>query len=329
LLETLTALDRLTTADTADVTPAETQTLLTWLPGVMLPTEALLPPEHVLEDDDLTPPAVLAPYQSVCRLALQIIARLPTVLDDISPELAVALISQTSPHDPWTTAESRALSTSLLATHTLPTATLTAFLTALKPHFTTPHPTLTPAAHAATRPSTFRAPLIAQTAPSYRSTHPHTPTLLHYTVLRLPAHLDPLWPLILPPLLTLLDDHHAPTRATGARILAVLLTHPQTPSMLSRSGLGPVLWDAALPAVLSLPPLTPTAVSVPLLEAAYPALIALARVLGGGRARERARLLGVLLRRGVVAGMRYAGEIVAVAEVLVGVIGELVREMGV
>ncbi|KAH0612360.1 uncharacterized protein H6S33_010412 [Morchella sextelata] len=327
LLENLTALNTLTT-DTANVTPAEAETLLQWLPAAMMPTEALLPPEHVLEDDDVTPPAVLAPYQAVCHLALQIIARLAPA--DISTDLAVALIAQTSAHDPWTTAPSRALSTSLLDQHTFPASTLTTLLTALKPHFTAPHPTLTPLAHAAVRQSTFRAPLLPPTPPSYRSTHPATPTLLHWVTLHLPpSHLEPSWHLIVPPTLTLLDDTHAPTKARGAHVLSALLLHPQTPAMLVRTGLAPVLWDAALPCVLSLPPLTPTAVSVPLLTAGYDALVALARVMGAGKARERARLLGVLLRRGVLAGMRYAGEVVAVAEVLVGVVGVLVGEMGV
>ncbi|KAI5837405.1 hypothetical protein DFP73DRAFT_600974 [Morchella snyderi] len=330
LLENLAALDTLTT--TANVAPNETDTLLQWLPAVMMPTEALLPPEHILEDDDVTPPPVLEPYQAVCRLALRILARLQLPADTGSTELAIALIAQTSEHDPWTTAESRTLSAALLAAHPLPASTLTALLTTLKPHFTTRHPTLTPSgsAHAAQRPSTLRHPLLPATPPSYRSTHPHTPTLLHWTTAHLPpTHLEPSWPLVVPPLLTLLDDPHPPTRTHAAHILAALLSHPQAPPMLARTGLGPVLWAAALPCVQALPPLTPAAAAVPLLRAGYGALVALARVLGAGRARERARLLGVLLRSGVLVGMRYAGEVVAVAEVLVRVVGVLAVEMGV
>lgn len=85
------------------------------------------------------------------------------------------------------------------------------------------------------------------------------------------------WPLLVPPLLALLDDADTKYKALGCKLLTALLA--ATPStLLSRTGLGPVFDDAVTPCLSYLPTLTPEAESIPLLNAAYPALFTLAAI---------------------------------------------------
>jgi len=85
------------------------------------------------------------------------------------------------------------------------------------------------------------------------------------------------WPLLLPPILALLDDMEVKYKAFGCTLLSNLLaTTP--PALLARTGLGPVFDDAVTPCLSYLPTLTPEAESILLLDAAYPALYTLTAV---------------------------------------------------
>lgn len=85
------------------------------------------------------------------------------------------------------------------------------------------------------------------------------------------------WPLLVPPILTLIDDQDAAFKAKGCELLRLLL-HVTPPSLLARTGLGEVIEEAVMPCTAYLPTLTPEAESHGLLSAAYPALFALADV---------------------------------------------------
>ncbi|SMR58691.1 unnamed protein product [Zymoseptoria tritici ST99CH_1E4] len=86
-----------------------------------------------------------------------------------------------------------------------------------------------------------------------------------------------IWPLVIPPILTLIDDHQPQYKTIGASLLDSLLkTTP--PSLLSRTGLGEVFEDALLPCLTFTPPLTPIDEAIPLLQATYRALLTLAYV---------------------------------------------------
>jgi tRNA nucleotidyltransferase (CCA-adding enzyme) len=85
------------------------------------------------------------------------------------------------------------------------------------------------------------------------------------------------WPLLVPPLLALLDDGDTNYKALGCKLLTSLLS--VTPAaLLSRTGLGSVFSDAVTPCFSYLPTLTPEAESIPLMDAAYPALFILAEI---------------------------------------------------
>ena len=85
------------------------------------------------------------------------------------------------------------------------------------------------------------------------------------------------WPLLLPPILALLDDMEVKYKAVGCALLSSLLaTTP--PALLARTGLGPVFDDAITPCLSYLPTLTPENESTLLLDAAYPALFTLTTI---------------------------------------------------
>lgn len=116
----------------------------------------------------------------------------------------------------------------------------------------------------------------------------------------------------------------------------------QTPAtLLKRTGLAGVFEDALMPCLSYLPSLTPVDESIEILDAAYPALLALAnaRYTAGSvqqpQTRDedmqaaRIKSLDKLIRHGVLHGMTYAGEHVRVAEVLVKQLRAMVKEEGI
>ena len=124
--------------------------------------------------------------------------------------------------------------------------------------------------------------------------------------------------------------------------------------LLLRTGMAGVLWDAVLPCLSYLPPLTPSSEAVPLLRAAYDCLLALAchghgpasgagtsapgrsalakagphGAVAAGASQKMAKL-DVLVREGFLRGMSFADEHVAVVRVLVAALARIVAAMGV
>lgn len=102
--------------------------------------------------------------------------------------------------------------------------------------------------------------------------------LLRWCVKSLNAQLtERFWPLLVPPLLTLLDDTDTKYKALGAELLGDLLK-ATSPDMLSRTGLADVFRESLQPSLHYLPSLTPEAESVRLLSVAYPAMFLLLSV---------------------------------------------------
>ncbi|KAF2143828.1 uncharacterized protein K452DRAFT_224781 [Aplosporella prunicola CBS 121167] len=165
--------------------------------------------------------------------------------------------------------------------------------------------------------------------------------LLRWTVLTLSsARVEQEWALLVPPILTLVDDASPPHKTTGAALLhALLLVTP--PPLLQRTGLAPVFHAALMPCLTYLPPLTPESDALPLLHAAFPALRALARVAHplpnphpptapfDSATLVRARALDRLVTDGVVAGFAHAGQHVRVAALLLRQLGPLLHDLGV
>lgn len=138
------------------------------------------------------------------------------------------------------------------------------------------------------------------------------------------------WPLIIPPLLTIIDDDSTKYKAKGCELMMILLQVTKS-STLSRTGLGEVFENAVLPYLAHLPTLTPEKESLQLLRAAYPALTSLARTRFPGHQGIDARRkhLDKIVRQGILQGYYHANEHVKITDLLVGQISVLVEEMGI
>ena len=159
------------------------------------------------------------------------------------------------------------------------------------------------------------------------------------------------WGLLVPPLLTIVDDIDHSMKARGCVMLNLLLD--RTPSyLLARTGLGDVIEEAVMPCLSYLPTLTAEDESVTLLSAAYPTLIALSRVryldspstsktqrkTPGSSSRDgflstpkdrKIHFLDTLVRQGVLSGFAHASDHVRVAETLFTHLVMLINELGI
>ena len=119
---------------------------------------------------------------------------------------------------------------------------------------------------------------------------------------------EEVWPQVVPPCLTLVDDWEARYKTLGAELLDQVLQ--ATPSsLLSKTGLGDVFEEALMPCLAFLPTVTPQEDSAPLLNATYAALLQLAAVRYPNPdptpsphppSSSRTKLLDALLRKGVL-----------------------------
>ncbi|PGH02452.1 hypothetical protein GX51_04620 [Blastomyces parvus] len=87
------------------------------------------------------------------------------------------------------------------------------------------------------------------------------------------------FPLLVPAILSLIDDDSLSFKAKGCKMLSKFLTplEQSNSDILRRTNLDSVFQDALNPCLLSLPTITPEAQSVHLLQYAYPALLAVIR----------------------------------------------------
>lgn len=138
------------------------------------------------------------------------------------------------------------------------------------------------------------------------------------------------WPLLIPPLLALIDDASTLFKIRGCELLILFLA--QVPfSLLERTGLGEVFQNALMPCLLYLPSLTPENESTAILEKTYEALFTLNRRLfpGDKHRRSRIKAFDKLVRDGIFKGYAHAGENVRIAELLVKKMTDLVNEIGI
>ncbi|KAF2238931.1 poly A polymerase C-terminal region-like protein [Viridothelium virens] len=159
------------------------------------------------------------------------------------------------------------------------------------------------------------------------------------------------WGLLLPPLLTIVDDIDHSMKARGCTMLKLLLGHTP-PSLLARTGVADVIEEAVMPYLSYLPTLTPEDESIALLSAAYPTLLTLSRVryldIDSRRKPQRKtqnrtsediflstpkdrkiHFLDKIVRQGVLSGFAHASSHVRVAETLFKHLMPLIQELGI
>ncbi|MCJ1311309.1 hypothetical protein MMC25_004980 [Agyrium rufum] len=138
------------------------------------------------------------------------------------------------------------------------------------------------------------------------------------------------WPLVVPPLLALLDDSSTLMKTRGSEILRSFISKVDS-GLLSRTGLGEVFHDALTPCFYCLPTLTPEEESIQILTAVFPTTMALAvaRFPTDEEKPKRRQMLDKIMRLGVLQGYSHAGELVKIGEMLVQQISPLVDLMGI
>lgn len=126
------------------------------------------------------------------------------------------------------------------------------------------------------------------------------------------------WPLVVPPILTLIDDWETKYKNVGAERLHSLL-RVTPPDLLVRTGLGEVFEEALLPCLTYLPPLTPQDDSIALLATVYPCLLTLSCVRFPREPNStvrnpspndlrRAKALSTILQKGILHGYSHISE---------------------
>lgn len=137
------------------------------------------------------------------------------------------------------------------------------------------------------------------------------------------------WPLLIPPLLALLDDASTVYKIRGCSLLTTFL-RVVSPQLLERTGLDEVFQEALTPCLLYLPDLTPEAESLQLLRTLYPTLLTLVRIRFPEEKDQgsKQKALDSIFRYGILKGFALAGGNVRISEFLIRRMSDIVNEMG-
>jgi tRNA nucleotidyltransferase (CCA-adding enzyme) len=143
-----------------------------------------------------------------------------------------------------------------------------------------------------------------------------------------------LWPLLVPPILALVDDWETKHKQLGAELLHSLL-RATSPNLLSRTGLGSVFEEALLPCLTYLPSLTPEPDSVAILAATYPALFTLTNSRFPPTSPQdpnrpnRVKSLDTILRKGILHAYAHCGQYPDISRVLFRNLATLLNDLGI
>lgn len=212
-------------------------------------------------------------------------------------DIVIALASFSSTEDPWTTQEAFTYATTLLNAFASTTATNkesnTTFWSVIekilkdriRPLFAkTRNPAITSAGRKNFHPvplPRFDAGILDPETKPWKIQDIYATAVLSWIIQQYKptnqTNLETHFPLLVPPILALIDDDTSAIKTKGCTLLRNLLTPiQQTKSpILHRTNLTSVFEDALKPCLLSLPTITPEPDSIDLLKEAYPALLTL------------------------------------------------------
>ncbi|KAB8219265.1 hypothetical protein BDV33DRAFT_192091 [Aspergillus novoparasiticus] len=235
------------------------------------------------------------------RIALSVLATLseslPVSKAENAADIVIALASFSSTEDPWTTQEAFTYATTLLNAFASTIATNkesnTTFWSVIekilkdriRPLFAkTRNPAITSAGRKNFHPvplPRFDVGILDPETKPWKIQDIYATTVLSWIIQQYkPANqtnLETHFPLLVPPILALIDDDTTSIKTKGCTLLRNLLTPiQQTKSpILHRTNLTSVFEDALKPCLLSLPTITPEPDSISLLKETYPALLTL------------------------------------------------------
>ncbi|KAL2011288.1 hypothetical protein VTN00DRAFT_4006 [Thermoascus crustaceus] len=274
--------------------------IYSWASDISLPDSEFA---EVLEgaysaDEEKNKPLTDSLKRSRLRLSLGVSvlkylsAFLPIQEADGTVDIVTTLASFTSGKDPWTTkwAREQALSaldsyvSAIRAENDALWSTLEEILKSkIKPLFAkTKNPAITAAGrknlHPIPQPRFDSGMLDPETKP-WKFQNVYATTLFAWIISQYqPSDFVPLeahFPLLVPPILALIDDENLSFKTRGCNLLSQLLIplREGKSDILRRTNLSSVFEDAVTPCLLSLPTITPENESIQLLGTAYPALL--------------------------------------------------------
>ncbi|KAH7888171.1 hypothetical protein F5I97DRAFT_1926557 [Phlebopus sp. FC_14] len=209
--------------------------------------DSLAVPSAFSRHETITDRGVLDDLYTWKTKSLTVLASL-SVLDICSLELTeqahlVRVLAPLTATAEWTSPDSRRIATALLLKltpiHSLITHTLAHVV---KPLFApSPHPRLhTSTARVLTRPAD------TQDAYHYQpwKEHPGLEEVIRYCLLNIePSAYDSTWPLLLPPVMSFLDDYQVPFKVLGVRLVSDMLARVP-PDLLIRTGVDALLFTS-------------------------------------------------------------------------------------
>ncbi|KAE8400909.1 hypothetical protein BDV37DRAFT_274040 [Aspergillus pseudonomiae] len=274
-----------------------TNKIYAWASDAALPSPVYAQTE---EPSDEQKDAILED-QLRSRIALAVLSllaeSLPISKAESAADVVIALASFSSTEDAWTTQEAFTCATTLLDAFASATATNPEMNTKfwsvierilkdrIRPLFAkTRNPAITSAGRKNFHPvplPRFDASILDPETKPWKIQDIYATTVLSWIIqqykptnqINLEAH----FPLLVPPILALIDDDTTAIKTQGCNLLRKLLTpiqETQSP-ILHRTNLTSVFEDALKPCLLSLPTITPEPESISLLKEAYPALLTL------------------------------------------------------
>ncbi|KAL7785239.1 hypothetical protein V8C37DRAFT_413039 [Trichoderma ceciliae] len=257
----------------------------------------------------------------------------PFLLDDTT---LICVVTYTDGDDAWTTEESSQLAARLLETN-LARDRLDTFITqcllhdTLRPLFSKSSARLTASgrpSNLAHQPSSIqpRTSLdsISQERDKLRAASSFKWAVISCSQAAAGRH----WPLFLPILLALAEDHNTAVRVQGLHIIGFFLDTCPANTILS-AGVDSVIQDAVFPTLLFLPPTTPESEATELLYPAYQALLRIALLDPNTKSSRRRRFLDKLLRDGIFVGHFHASQHARIAEVLMNITKDIISCLGV
>ncbi|KAL9600388.1 MAG: hypothetical protein Q9219_003238 [cf. Caloplaca sp. 3 TL-2023] len=318
-----------------------------WVIKVISPTNAFAEqPPFDPESKHVASPNELSRLVSMKTAGLHLLSHLQKEHPsgaEIQSSCTACLASFTRQQDPWTSQEAYGLARSILSrqldsirkdAEAFKKLIEDLLLSHIKPFFVrSRNPILTDQARKAVSPLPRpNAPSDFQsTSKPWKFQSPHIVTIFQWVLNQLDsAMVETTWPLVIPPLLAIVDDVSTAWKTRGCELLLLLLNVVPT-NLLERSGLGEVFHDTVMPYLLYLPSLTPEDESIPLLDAAYTALIVLSSAHYGtsNTTASRIRSLDAIFRYGILKGHSHAGENVRIASLLLKKSSDLVDAMGI
>ncbi|PKK43108.1 hypothetical protein CI102_12856 [Trichoderma harzianum] len=257
----------------------------------------------------------------------------PFTLDDTA---LVYVVTYTDKDDAWTTAESSRL-TARLVEASLADDKLDEFITqcllhdTLRPLFSKSSTRLTASGRPLqiSRPPSGMQSMTSLDNISQEHEKLHAASGFKWAVMSCSkAAVGRHWPLFLPILLSLVEDHNTAVRVKGLRILGHFLDKCPPNTILS-AGVDNVIQDAVFPTLLFLPSTTPENESIELLYPAYRVLLQVAQLDPDVKSLRRRRFLDKLLRDGIFVGHYHASQHARIVEVLMNITKDIISCLGI